>query len=204
MGNSQYSKQYKISMSSLVEKLPERRSANRRASDDIHLRIVGKSISPTTYLATDYLNHFNEVIMLLDMIVDMPELVEELSAWQPKDYVTHFRDSGLSDQDLIVEAYEAARAEDKHTLLAITREMERIIQDSISAAWKDGRAIDEISMTMLCTSTTEKLRERINLASAVINSGAASIAERHNIALTHTSINDTQATIDILFNIFQK
>lgn len=191
-------------MSSLVEELPERRSVNRRASDDIHLRILGKSISPITYLATDYLNHFNEVIMLLDMIVDMPELVEELSAWQPKDYVTHFHESGLSDQDLIIEAYDAASDEDRNTLFAITSEMERIIQDSIAAAWIDGQALDEISLTMLCTSTTEKLRERINLASAVINSGAASVAERHNIAFTHTSINDTQATVDILFDVFRK
>lgn len=142
--------------------------------------------------------------MLLDMIVDMPELIEELSAWRPKDYVSHFHESGLSDQELIAEAYLAASEADRGMLLAITREMERIIQDSIAAAWIDGQALDEISLTMLCTSTTEKLRERINLASAVINSGAASVAERHNIALTHTSINDTQATVDILFDILQK
>ncbi|PCI89030.1 MAG: hypothetical protein COB24_00695 [Hyphomicrobiales bacterium] len=191
-------------MSSLSKEMPKRRSAGRRKSDDIHLRIVGKSISPITYLATDYLNHFNEVIMLLDMILDMPELIKELLVWQPKSYVTHFHESGLSDQDLIIEAYHAASDEDRNTLLAITNEMERIIQDSIAAAWKDGQALDEISLTMLCTSTTEKLRERINLASAVINSGAASVADRHDIALTHTSINDTQATVDILFDVFQK
>ena len=142
--------------------------------------------------------------MLLDMILDMPELVNELSAWQPKDYVKHFHESGLSDQELIIEAYQAASDEDRNILLAITNEMERIIQDSISAAWKDGQALDEISLSVLCTTTTEKLRERINLASAVINSGAASVAERHNIALTHTSINDTQATVDILFDAFHK
>lgn len=187
-------------MSSKVQKISEKRSESRRVSDDIHLRIIGKSISPITYLATDYLNHFNEVIMLLDMIIDMPDLVDELSAWQPNDYVSHFAESGLSDQDLIIEAYHAASDEDRDTLLAITNEMERIIQDSISAAWVDGQSIDEVSLTMLCSTTTEKLRERINLASAIINSGAASVADKHDISLTHTSINDTQATADILFN----
>ncbi len=166
----------------------------------IHERIVGKSISPITYLATDYLNHFNEVIMLLDMIVDMPELVDELLCWEPKDYVSHFKDSGLSDQDLIIEAFHAASAEDRGVLTAITAEMEGIIIDSIKACMVDGQTIDEVSLTILCTTTTEKLRERINLASAVINSGAASVAEHHDISLTHTSINDTQATVDILFD----
>ncbi|MGL1922110.1 MAG: hypothetical protein OCD03_13885 [Hyphomicrobiales bacterium] len=187
-------------MASTVEKLSDRRKQPRRASDDLHKRIVGKSISPTTYLATDYLNHFNEVIMLLDMIVDMPDLIDDLCDWRPKDYVTHFADSGLSDQTLIVEAYHAATDEDRNTLFAITSEMERIIQDTIKAALKDNVRADEISLIMLCSSTTEKLRERINLASGVINSGAASVAQHHDVALTHTSINDTQATADILFN----
>ncbi|MBL1241385.1 MAG: hypothetical protein COB13_006020 [OCS116 cluster bacterium] len=187
-------------MSSLVEELSERRSSTRRGSDDIHLRVIGKSISPTTYLATDYLNHFNEVIMLLDMIVDMPDLIDELREWQPKDYVTHFAESGLSDQDLIVEAYHAALSDDRDTLYAITSEMERIIQDTIKATMKADMQLDEISLTMLCSSTTEKLRERINLASGVINSGAASVAQHHDTSLTHTSINDTQETVDILFD----
>lgn len=187
-------------MSNSVEKLSDRRKQSRRGADDLHERIVGKSISAITYLATDYLNHFNEVIMLLDMIVDMPDLIEELCDWRPKDYVTHFGDSGLSDQDLIIEAYHAASDEDRGTLFAITSEMERIIQDTIAAATKEKMQADEISLIMLCSSTTEKLRERINLASGVINSGAASVAAHHNVALTHTSINDTQATADILFN----
>lgn len=187
-------------MATKIEKLSERRSEHRRVSDDLHERIIGKSISPTTYLATDYLNHFNEVIMLLDMIIDMPDLLQELCEWRPKDYVTHFGDSGLSDQDLIVEAYHAASDEDRNTLYAVTVEMERIIQDTIAKATNDDQTIDEISLSILCTSTTEKLRERINLASAVINSGAASVASQHNVALTHTSINDTQATVDILFD----
>lgn len=187
-------------MSSTVENLSDRRKQNRRVSDDLRKRIVGKSISAVTYLATDYLNHFNEVIMLLDMIVDMPDLIEELCEWKPKTYTTHFADSGLSDQALIIEAYHAASDEDRNTLLAITSEMERIIGDTVKAAIKDNMRIDEISLTMLCSSTTEKLRERINLASGVINSGAASVATHHDVSLTHTSINDTQATVDILFD----
>lgn len=187
-------------MSSTVENLSERRKQNRRMSDDLHERIVGKSISPITYLATDYLNHFNEVIMLLDIIVDMPDLIEELCEWRPKDYVTHFADSGLSDQDLIIEAYHAAMDVDRNTLHSITNEMEHIIGDTIKAVTKDTMQLDEISLIMLCSSTTEKLRERINLASGVINSGAASVAAHHDVSLTHTSINDTQATVDILFD----
>ncbi len=171
------------------------------SGQELHQRINGsRSISAISYLATDYLNHFNEVIMLLDMISDMPDLLSELSEWQPKSYIQHFDDSGLSDHDIIIEAYNAAKPEDRDMLLAITAEMNRIILDSVAASNGEGGSIDEISLMMLCTSTTEKLRERINLASGVINSGAASVSQHHDVALTHTSINDTQATVDILFD----
>ena len=42
------------------------------------------NINPRTGLATDYLNHFNEAIMLLEMIPDMPECAEEFLAWHPR------------------------------------------------------------------------------------------------------------------------
>ncbi len=66
----------------------------------------GTNINVLTLLATDYLNHFNEIIMLVDMISDMPECIDDVAAWAPKSYQDHFRDSGFSDKDLAVAAYE--------------------------------------------------------------------------------------------------
>src|SRR5713226_3249565 len=39
------------------------------------------NINPRTGLATDYLNHFNEAIMLLEMVPDMPECAEDFLTW---------------------------------------------------------------------------------------------------------------------------
>ena len=44
------------------------------------------NINPRTGLATDYLNHFNEAIMLLEMIPDMPECAEDFLTWHPLSY----------------------------------------------------------------------------------------------------------------------
>jgi hypothetical protein len=44
--------------------------------------------------------------MIIDMISDMIECVEDVTSWRPKSYVEHFRDSGFSDRDLAVAAYE--------------------------------------------------------------------------------------------------
>ncbi|HEY5597880.1 MAG TPA: hypothetical protein VIK47_03650 [Kiloniellales bacterium] len=68
--------------------------------------VRGKNIHEETLLATDYLNHFNEVIMLIGMIPDMPECLEDAKAWRPKSYEEHFRDSAFVDKDLAILAYE--------------------------------------------------------------------------------------------------
>ena len=66
------------------------------------------NINPRTGLATDYLNHFNEAIMLLEMIPDMPECAEDFLDWQPLSYAEHFTASNFKARDLAIEAYERA------------------------------------------------------------------------------------------------
>jgi len=43
------------------------------AGDDIYARVAGKNINEKTLLATDYLNHFNEIIMLIELVPDLVE-----------------------------------------------------------------------------------------------------------------------------------
>ncbi len=49
-------------------------------------RLRAANINPRTGLATDYLNHFNEAIMLLEMVPDIPECAEDFLGWQPLSY----------------------------------------------------------------------------------------------------------------------
>ena len=73
-------------------------------------RATGKAnfVSLCTGLATDYLNHFNEAIMLLEMVPDMPECAEDFLTWTPLSYAEHFGASNFKARDLAIEAYEIA------------------------------------------------------------------------------------------------
>ena len=71
-------------------------------------RVQGTNINQQTLLATDYLSHFNEIVMTLEMIPYMPELLEEAQAWRPKGYREHFAESTIADKDLAVGAGPAA------------------------------------------------------------------------------------------------
>src|ERR1043165_9051990 len=66
------------------------------------------NINPRTGLATDYLNHFNEAIMLLEMIPDMPECSDDFLQWRPLSYAEHFHASNFKARDLAISAYESA------------------------------------------------------------------------------------------------
>src|SRR5260370_38978733 len=68
------------------------------------------NINPRTGLATDYLNHFNEAIMLLEMVPDMPECAEDFLTWTPLTYAEHFWASNFKARDLAIEAYELSDA----------------------------------------------------------------------------------------------
>src|SRR3954464_6900284 len=73
-------------------------------------RLRVANINPRTGLATDYLNHFNEAIMLLEMVPDMPECAEDFLTWTPLTYAEHFWASNFKARDLAIEAYELSGA----------------------------------------------------------------------------------------------
>ena len=85
------------------------------------------NINPRTGLATDYLNHFNEAIMLLEMVPDMPECAEDFLEWQPLSYGEHFTASHFKARDLAIEAYESAEASVRAEFDNVTSAMTSIL-----------------------------------------------------------------------------
>ena len=81
-----------------------RRRRDARARGDS----ADANINPATGLATDYLNHFNEAIMLLEMLSSCPECLDDFLGWQPKSYREHFAASHFKGREMAIAAYEAA------------------------------------------------------------------------------------------------
>ncbi|MCH7937334.1 MAG: hypothetical protein IH994_09640 [Proteobacteria bacterium] len=96
-------------MNETADTSPATPTATAKSDDEflaLRERVKGSNIDETTLLATDYLNHFNEIVMLLEMVADMPEILDDVKAWRPKTYKDHFRDSTIADKDLAIEAYD--------------------------------------------------------------------------------------------------
>lgn len=64
------------------------------------------NVHPDTGLATDYLNLFNEYIMLCEMVIDGSIDKETLNEWQAIDYESHFILTGFTGRKTVIAAYQ--------------------------------------------------------------------------------------------------
>jgi hypothetical protein len=96
--------------------------------------LAAANIVPTTGLATDYLNVFNEAIMLFGLLSEMPDMMDELRAWQPLTYTQHFVRSGFMAKELAILAYENADPSIKIPFDALSLETANLLAQSIRAA----------------------------------------------------------------------
>lgn len=144
-------------------------------------RVEGTLINPSTLLATDYLNHFNEVQMLLEMVPDMPEMLEDCKAWQPKSYPQHFLDCSLSYGALAAEAYEHVPHPFRAPFEDTIARMDQIILTTVAdleSALSNGEPAE--AMRERVTSTMTLLQALNQLASDIIH-GASSALDQANI-----------------------
>ena len=127
------------------------------------------NINPRTGLATDYLNHFNEAVMLLEMIPDMPECAEDFLQWQPLSYAEHFTASNFKARDLANEAYESAdekiRAEFDHVTMTMTSIL-TAVGDAMRETAQDSTRIK------LAQQATGWVKPLVSAAGGIINGGS--------------------------------
>ena len=80
-------------------------TVDEAAVEAMRRRLAGTNVSPDTLLATDYLNHFNEIVMMIELVPDMAEMLDDARAWKPLSYIEHFEQSQFAERDLAIEAY---------------------------------------------------------------------------------------------------
>jgi hypothetical protein len=147
-------------------------------------RVAGTTIDRGTLLSTDYFNSFNEIIMLLGMIPDMPEMLEEVQAWRFRSYEEHFRESGLPFAALAIEAYAHVPAEIRagfeqniRTMLATIEEARQSLPPLAEQAELDRLKLSAFDYSM-------RLQSLVDAGSAIVHGAAGA---------------STQDAIDALF-----
>src|ERR1700746_1738574 len=127
------------------------------------------NINPRTGLATDYLNHFNEAVMLLEMIPDMPDCAEDFLQWRPLSYAEHFTASNFKARDLAISAYELGDPAICAAVDHVTRTMTSILT-AVGDAMREAQ--QDMTRTKLAEQATSWVKPLVTAAGGIINGGS--------------------------------
>ena len=143
--------------------------AETTCTDSSAQRLSDANINPATGLATDYLNHFYEAIMLLELLPSCPDCRDDILAWQPMSYHEHFAASAFSDRALAIAAYDTVDAARRAGLEELAAEMSTLIEEVRAAllATPAAGAVDERAIDIAA-----RLRPLAAQAAALINGHA--------------------------------
>jgi len=150
------------------------------ALDRLRARLAGTNINAETLLATDYLNHFNEFVMLLELVAESPELHDMLRDWQPKSYIAHFAESGFSDRELAIEAYALSPARYRDPFDDTVRRLDALIADVQEKLQRLAGDAEPGRIAAAVTESAQEIRRLVDVASAVTN-GVATTARQDEI-----------------------
>ena len=156
--------------------------------------IPGTNINESTLLASDYLNHFHELVMLLEALSSEPQgFAEDLLSWRPLTYEEHFSQSGFRDKNLAIAAYRRApskvRARFDEAVARLHGEALTLV-GGVGAQLESGQ-----SLVRSCREAASRLRSLIDEANAIAN-GEIVADQRDGDEQSEAS---SQAAIDALF-----
>jgi len=129
-------------------------------------RLASANINPTTGLATDYLNHFNEAIMLLEMLSGCPECLDDFLGWRPMSYREHFLASGFKGRDMAIAAYDDADPALRNCLDTLAGTMTAVLEATRAAMTAD---MPREAAATLANRAAAWLKPLVARAGAVIN-----------------------------------
>jgi hypothetical protein len=152
-------------------------------------RLTAANINPKTGLATDYLNHFNEAIMLLDLLPQTPECIVELIGWEPLSYEEHFAASHFKDKELAIAAYESVAPAARMRLDELADTMNALL---VATCETFQRRSSLEAANALAAETAARLKPLVARAGAVINGYDVEHSE-------DMTTGEQQATVDALF-----
>lgn len=135
----------------------------------LQARAEGTNINVQTLLATDYLNHFNEIVMMLEMIPDMAECYDEALEWKPKSYPDHFRDSQFRDRLLAIELYDHVPKRYREPFDDVVSHMNALVALSLEKIGHELEGGTEEALRHYCADASHNLQRLMDVASAVIH-----------------------------------
>ena len=139
-------------------------------------------VNPSSGIANDYLNHFNEILLLIENLPALlPEMVDEILAWRPIGYRDYFTNSALPGGKQALEIYDSLDKNFRQDFEAMVSLLNQIVLRSITIVTKhrapDG-SLDPEGIEGVCEQLAADMRVVLGRAADLVNFGHAPPLER--------------------------
>lgn len=139
-------------------------------------------VNPQSGIANDYLNHFNEILLLIENLPALlPEMVEEILAWKPVSYVEYFQNSPLPGSKETLEIYYGLDESFRRDFEYMIELLDKIVLHSISIVAQnrlpDG-TINPDGIGEICERLASSMRVVLDRTADLVNFGYAPPLER--------------------------
>ena len=131
-------------------------------------------VNPASGLANDYLNLFNEIVMLVEQLPMMPDLFEDIARWHPLAYREYFERSILPGSTTAIENYDRLEPRFRREFESLVAELDRRSTGAVAAVrrqFKNGGDRDIDALTVVCDKAGSTIREVLDRATMLVNHG---------------------------------
>ncbi len=131
-------------------------------------------VNPASGLANDYLNLFNEIVMLVEQLPMMPELFDDIQRWRPTSYRAYFERSILPGSRSAIDDYDRLDERFRRSFEAVVEELDRRSTGMIAAVRKQFKMQieNDPALAALCEKAGTSIRETLDQATMLVNHGA--------------------------------
>lgn len=136
-------------------------------------------VNPTSGLANDYLNIFNELVMLVEQLPEVPEFAEDVLNWRPRTYQDYFTNSNLPGRESALSAYAQLDLTFRKEFEQVVADLDRIATGCVAVLRRLLKKGDEGqgAMASQCEKTSSSMRELLLRASNLIDHGSSVAAD---------------------------
>ncbi len=139
------------------------------------LRQACNLVNPNFGIASDFLNQYNEVLLLIENLpILLPELVEDLLVWKPQTYHEYFSYSPLPGSATAVKIYYCLDRNFRNKFEAQIAKINKLAFQAIAVISEQYRVTGELNaedISLFCKQTSKKLRVEIEKSNKLVNHG---------------------------------
>ena len=132
-------------------------------------------VNPVSGIANDYLNVFNEVLLLIENLpILLPEMVDELVTWKPKSYRDYFRSSALPGSAAAILIYDMLDPHLRTRFEHSVKKVDALATECISVIRAKRRPDGELrseDVEAFCERSAVEIRAALATASRLVNHG---------------------------------